>query len=71
MTKEQLDIYVGYFLILLFPMLELVLFNIIKKTWSNFKLRSRNYLFIFCMVVGVASWVVIVISQLYKVGYLA
>jgi hypothetical protein len=68
MTKEQIDIYVGYFMILLFPILEIVLFRIIKSTWNNYKLRSRNYLFIFCMLCGLVSWIVVVISQLYKLG---
>ncbi len=70
MTKEQLDIYVGYGLLVVFPVIEIILFNIIRKTWSNYKLRSRNYVFIFCMLAGLVSLIVVILSLLHKHGAL-
>ena len=70
MTKEQLDIYVGYGLLVVFPIITIVLFNIVRKTWSNYQLRVRNYLFIFCMFAGLVCFIVVIFSLLYKQGIL-
>ncbi|ATH06758.1 hypothetical protein BIY24_02020 [Halobacteriovorax marinus] len=70
MSKEQFQIYAGYFLITLMTVVEIWLGVIIKKSWDDKTLRVRNYLFIFCLAFGAFGLIAVIISQLYKVGLL-
>jgi hypothetical protein len=71
MSKEQFQIYAGYFLITLMIIVEIWLGAIIKKSWNDESLRLRNYLFLFCLIVGTLGVIAIIISQLYRTGIIA
>jgi hypothetical protein len=70
MTKEQFQVYAGYFLITLMFIVEIWLGTIIKKSWQDESLRVRNYLFLFCLLLGGFGLIAIIISQLYRIGIL-
>ena len=71
MSKEQFQIYTGYLLITLMFIVEIWLGAIIKKSWNDESLRVRNYLFLFCLIIGAFGLIAIIISQLYRTGIIA
>ena len=68
MTKEELNIYMGYILIFVFIISEIILYRIIKRDWDNKKLMTRNYIFSFLMGVGFLLTIFVSISLYHKIS---
>lgn len=67
MTKEDLNIYMGYVLILVFIVSEIILYRIIRRDWDNKEFLVRNYMFAFCMGLGFLLIILVSISLYHQV----
>lgn len=68
MKNEQLNVLAGWILLCILLVSEVWLLSIVKKSWVDYRLRARNYLFLFCIFSGLASLYVVVTFLLNKVG---